>query len=121
MKARFQFSSILFLSLLNHMALCQSHKAKESFPTFSQIKSENSAYYDYTNYDGTARIQKLDSINLFDYPPGTVTYFLNGKPTTTTNYVKQELSKKGRQVESISIGRLDQNGKRVITITYETR
>lgn len=95
----------------------QAQKAKEIFPSYDQIKPSKDYIVDYGGPNSIIKVEKK-TINLFDYPTGTVTYILNGNSSTDVNYVKQVLSEKGKDIDSISVGKLDQKGKRVIKINY---
>jgi hypothetical protein len=86
------------------------------FPTYRQIKPTQNEIIDYRpNADAYSRSRR---INIFDYPAGTVTYYLNEQPTSDINYVKQVLANKSVSVETISISPPDKQGKRQIRITY---
>jgi hypothetical protein len=117
MKGYLLLTLVFTLVLLNHIAFGQSQKMKETFPSYDQIKPIKADIVDYVSPNGTVRVEKK-AINLFDYPVGTVTYILNGKSSTDVNYVKQVLSEKGKDIESISVGKPDQKSKRVIEINY---
>lgn len=99
------------------MAVGQVQKTKEAFPSYDQIKPSKG---DIVDYGGPISVVKTErkTINLFDYPAGTVTYILNGKSSTDVNYVKQLLSDKGKDIDFISIGKPDEKGKRAIKIDY---
>ncbi|MFD1144333.1 hypothetical protein ACFQ4C_24615 [Larkinella insperata] len=99
-------------------AFGQNRPAKGAIPSYDQIRQKDQATYDYINQDGTARITVMDTLNLFNYPSGTVTYILNGKPSNNARYVRRLLSRKGTSLESFSISQPDRDGKRTIEINY---
>ncbi|HLL93657.1 MAG TPA: hypothetical protein VK404_01675 [Spirosoma sp.] len=122
MKSYLLLVSVFTLILLNHSAFGQTQKTKEPFPSYTQIKPQKADIVDhisptYVSPDGTVRVEKT-VINLFDYPTGTVTYILNGKSSTDVDSVKQVVSEKWKDIESISVGKPDPAGKRVIEINY---
>ncbi|MRS65813.1 hypothetical protein [Larkinella terrae] len=119
MKTGFLLVGMMALFFLNHPVSGQSQKVGNSFPTYDQIRQKDRDTYDYVNWDGKARVVETDSINLFDYPSGTVTYILNGKPSDDVRYVKRVLAKKGTQVEKISISKAGPTARHVVTINYE--
>jgi hypothetical protein len=118
MKSYLLLICVFTLILLNHTGFGQSQKLKEPFPSYAQIKPQKADIFDYASPNGTVIMVEKKVINLFDYPKGTVTYILNGKTTTDVNYVKQVLSGKGKDIESVSVGKPDQMGKRVIEVKY---
>jgi len=105
------------LSLLNNIAFGQAQKTKADFPSYDQIKPTKREIVDYGGPNSVVKMERK-TINLFDYPAGTVTYILNGKSSTDVNYVKQILSDKWKDIEYISVGKPDDKGKRVIKIDY---
>jgi|GEM_PF-5855605 len=68
------------------------NKTQSDFPTYRQLKSGNSEIVDYFpagSFTHTSFRRISDSgtttgysVNLFDYPKGSVTYYLNEQPTT---------------------------------------
>jgi hypothetical protein len=108
---------IFSLTLWSNIAVGQAQNTKEAFPSYDQIKPSKGDIVDYGGPNSVVKTERK-TINLFDYPAGTVTYILNGKSSTDVNYVKQILSDKGKDIESISIGKPDVKGKRVIKIDY---
>ncbi|RAK03112.1 hypothetical protein LX87_01234 [Larkinella arboricola] len=119
MKACIVFALLFAFVLTYCPAFSQSQKGKQLLPSYDQIRQKDREIDDYINKDGTAQITQKDSVNLFNYPSGTVTYLLNGKPSSDIQYVKRVLSRKGRIIESLSIHRPNQHGKRLIEIKYE--
>lgn len=99
----------------------QSKPPGESFPAYRQIKPIDGEIIDYGSSGKTALLRSNVALSLFDYPKGTVTYVLNGKPTTDVDYVRQVTSKKSTQIEAVFVGKPDEDGKRTIVITYESR
>ncbi len=118
MKNSFIGASVLALTLLSQLALGQLKETSAIFPSYQQIKGKNYEILDYVSPNGTLRVEKAP-LNLFDYPPGTATYIINGKPYEDVNQVKQILSGKEKYLETLSISKPDQSGKRVILIRYE--
>lgn len=82
----------------------QPNSTPTPFPTYQQIKPAGSEIIDYVSKSGDSHQTQQTRINLFDYLPKTVTYVLNGKPTTDVNYAKRVLSRKEIQIETITIG-----------------
>lgn len=113
--------SILTILFINQISCGQSKPPGESFPTYRQIGPVKAEIVDYVNPGGAMTIRSNAKINLFDYPKNTVTYLLNGKVTMDVDYVRRILLDKGTQIEAVSVGKSDENGKRIIVITYETR
>jgi hypothetical protein len=118
MSAHSLFAVVIVMVFLDHTAFGQSQKAKEPFPSYDQIRQKERDITDYVNTDGSARVVEKAIINLFDYPRGTVTYILNGKPSDNVAYVKRVLSGKGKYIENVSISKPGQTGKLVIDIKY---
>ena len=117
----YSFSGYLLgLLFLGPIAFAQSKKGDEHVPAYDQIKpkSDEIIDYDYATPNGTKSVV-MSPFNLFDYPPGTVTYLINGKPTSDVRYVKRLLNNREKRPESISIGPPDSTGKRIIKINYE--
>ncbi|RYC70074.1 hypothetical protein [Spirosoma sordidisoli] len=117
MKGYLLLISVCSLSLCNNIAIGQVQKTQEAFPSYDQIKPLKGERTDYGGLDSIVRVERK-SINLFDYPAGTVTYLLNGKSLTDVKYIKQIVSDKRKDIDSISIGEPDKKGKRVIKIDY---
>ncbi|GAB3881709.1 hypothetical protein [Spirosoma agri] len=98
-----------------------------SFPTYQQIKPSHSEIIDQVTpkklpaTHGQVIITRASSLNLYDYPAGTVTYYLNEQPTTDVNYVKKVLATKSIVIETIAIEPPTESGKRTIRIKYEAR
>lgn len=103
--------------LLNQVVYGQTQNRKESFPSYNQIKPKAGEIIDYDYVSKNGEVAPA-AINLFDYPPGTVTYIINGKPTKV-KYVKQMLSDNRNRIDSLSISQPDLAGKRTIKIKYE--
>lgn len=107
------------------------NKTQPDFPTYRQLKSGNSEIVDYFpagSFTRTSFRRISDSgtttgysVNLFDYPKGSVTYYLNEQPTTDVNYVREVLRNKSVSIEAFSISKPDENGKRTIRIRYEAQ
>ncbi|WP_338876430.1 hypothetical protein WBJ53_12355 [Spirosoma sp. SC4-14] len=115
-------------TFFGHLVFGQN-KTQPDFPTYQQLKSGNSEIIDYfptgpfirTSF---RRISYTDTttgypLNLFDYPKGSVTYYLNEQPTTDVNYVREVIRNKSVSIQTISIGKPDENDKRTIRIRYE--
>ncbi|MBD2755713.1 hypothetical protein [Spirosoma validum] len=100
----------------------QSKRTTDPFPTYQQIKPIDSEIIDYVAEQGTVeRSSRQHPVNLFNYPPKTVTYVLNGKSTTDVKFVKSLLSKKEILIDTITIEQASDNGKRIIRINYSTQ
>ncbi|QHV94921.1 immunoglobulin domain-containing family protein [Spirosoma endbachense] len=116
---------LTFTSRYNSYA--QAKKQENSFPTYQQIKPKDSEIIDQVSPPSSStiysRIINTSSarfpLNLFDYPAGTVTYYLNNQPTTDVKYVKEVLNNKSISVETISVDKPTEDGKRIIRIRYE--
>lgn len=99
----------------------QSKKTLESFPTYNQIKPASSEIMDYVPKDDKSGfMQQKVTLKLFDYPAGTVTYILNGQPTTDGAYAKKVISKAGNQITNMAIKGPTEEGKRLIYIDFTT-
>lgn len=118
----FSVLSLLFwLILASHHLYGQAVNQTESFPSYQQIKAADSEIVDYVSSQGKSGFYtEKTTINLFDYPDGTVTYILNGKSTTDGNFAKKLLSQKKIQIDKISIELPTENRKQIIRIDYTT-
>jgi hypothetical protein len=103
---------------MSHVSFGQAQKPDAYFPSYEQIKPKGSEIVDYVSLTGSVKTERA-AINLYDYPKGTVTYSINGKSSGDVTYVRQLLSDKARHIESITVGKPDPAGKRVISIKYE--
>lgn len=117
MKGYLLLLSIFSLTLYSTIAVGQVQESKETFPSYDQIKPYKDDIVDYGGLNSMVKTERT-SLNLFDYPAGTVTYILNGKSSTDITYVKQVLSNKWKAIEFMSIGKPDEKGRRVIKIDY---
>lgn len=104
------------------MVCAQSKSSPELFPTYQQIKPTSTEITDYVPEQGDSLVtgrQKM--INLFDYPECSVTYILNGKPTTDRKYVQKLVNTKGTQLKHIKIGQPTADDRLTIEIDYSNR
>jgi hypothetical protein len=116
---------ILF-SLLTCFLACQvsflygqSKQVSASFPTYQQIRPAGPEVFDYMPQQMTKEIIEHKIIfNLFDYPEGEVTYFLNGIKTTNASEAKTIINQKENQINNIAIGEPTTDGKRIIRIDF---
>ena len=118
-----QFGLVLLFSASTTSLYGQSTKTLvESFPTYQQIKPAHVEIIDFVSTTGQSGQSLISTrqfaVNLFGYPKKTVTYILNGKPTTNVKYAKEVLNKKETQIDRINIHEPTINGKRVIEIDY---
>lgn len=111
-------NTLTFL-LANRVANGQTQSIESPFPTYKQIKPAYAETVDCVYPVGTHLLRTNATLNRFDYPKDSVTYVLNGKPTTDVDYVKRVLAKPGTRMEAISIGEPDAHGRRIIAIKYE--
>ncbi len=72
--------------------------------------------YDYISPRGTGYQSVERTFGLFDYPDGTVIYQVNGKIVRKANDVRKQLTAPGVQIDSLSIGQPNADGKRLIRI-----
>ena len=99
----------------------QSKNVAAPFPTYQQIKPATSEIVDYVSQSGKAGVVSRQlTFRLFDYPENTVTYVLNGKPTTDSKYVKEFVNRPETHIESIAIEPPSADGKQIIRIDYST-
>ncbi|MCX6215850.1 hypothetical protein [Spirosoma sp.] len=120
----------LIPTLLTCLLLCtgtalfgQSKNTPVSFPTYNQIKPAREEIMDYVPGPGSGKPDYMKQkvvFNLFDYPAGSVTYIINGKPTTDEKTAKEVINKKGNYVKKASINGPTEDGKRTIYIDYTT-
>ncbi|GAB3014826.1 hypothetical protein [Spirosoma pulveris] len=97
----------------------QSKNIPASFPTYNQIRPAREEIMDYVPGPGRPDyIKQKIVLNLFDYPAGSVTYIINGKPTTDEKSAKEVVNKKGNYVTKASINGPTEDGKRTIYIDY---
>ena len=113
----------MFLFLMGSpLAYGQSTPAVAPFPTYQQIKPATTDIIDYVPKPGDFTVTGYKSVfNLFDYPEYTVTYLLNGKATTDSNYVKEMIKGKSTHIDHVKIGQPTSGGKLTIEIEYSTR
>jgi hypothetical protein len=105
----------LFL-LTASLAIGQPRPVSATLPTYNQLKPANREIYDYVSPRGTG-YQLVDrTFQLFDYPDGTVTYQVNGKIVRKASDVRKRLTAPGVQIDSLSIGQPNADGKRLIRI-----
>ncbi len=104
----------LFL-LTASLAIGQPRPVSATLPTYNQLKPANREIYDYVSPPGTYRSVER-TFQLFDYPAGTVTYQVNGKIVREASDVRKQLTAPGVQIDSLSIGQPNADGKRLIRI-----
>ncbi|SOD80524.1 hypothetical protein [Spirosoma fluviale] len=101
----------------------QSKSTPVSFPTYNQIKPAGGEIMDYVPSPGSGKIEYIKQkmvFNLFDYPAGTVTYIINGKPATNEKAAKEVVSKKGNYVTKVAINEPTEDGMITIYIDFTT-
>ena len=109
----------VFLFLMgSSLAYGQLTPAVAPFPTYRQIKPATTEIMDFVPKSGESDVKSQRTFNLFDYPEYTVTYLLNGKATTDSNYVKEVMNRKSTQIDRVKIGQPTSEGKLTIEIEY---
>ncbi|UHG93009.1 hypothetical protein [Spirosoma oryzicola] len=116
---RLAFAVLFYLATVGCACFGQSKKSESPFPTYRQIKASQPEIIDQVPASNTFIKTTAARVNLFNYPPKTVTYYLNDQPTTDVKYVKEVLNNKSISVETISISSPTEDGKRTIRIRYE--
>lgn len=100
---------------------------KDNFPTYEQIRGNKHETVDYVHPNGGSwtivkrTVTASSYLDAFSYPEGTAVHFLNGRKMKRKKRAEKELDEKGGMVESVSIGPVESNGKRIIRIDYEIR
>ncbi len=113
--------SILTFSLLTaSLAVGQPRPVGATLPTYNQLKPANREIYDYVSPRGTGYQSVERTFRLFDFPDGTVTYQVNGKIVSKASDVRKQLTAPGVQIDSLSIGQPNADGKRLIRIRLLT-
>ena len=64
-------------------------------------------------------VRRPTVLNLFAFPPDSVTYLINEQVYTDTSRVRQVLADPKKRISELSIGKQDGAGKRIIRIRYE--
>ncbi len=111
---------IIVLSLITaSIAVGQPRPVSASLPAYNQLKPANREIYDYVSPRVTHQSVER-TFQLFDYPEGTVTYQVNGKIVNKAGDVRKQLTTPGVQIDSLSIGQPNADGKRLIRIRLLT-
>ena len=128
---------VLFLTA-SGPAFAQTKK-KDSFPTYEQIRGNKSEIYDFVapqsiqvsptsaipetgKYNSIKRSILTDhGFDVFGYPKDSATYILNGRREKNAKRAETEIRTNSKNITDISIGAVDERGKRVIRIDYEVR
>ncbi|MCF2491069.1 hypothetical protein [Dyadobacter sp. CY347] len=129
---------IIFFFIAFIPAFAQTKK-KDSFPTYEQIRGNKSEIYDFVapqsiNANPVSAIPETGKYNLirrtnvtehrfdvFGYPKDSVTYILNGRKEKNAKRAETELKTKSSNITNISIGAVDEKGRRVVRIDYEVK
>lgn len=122
-KALRNLTGLLLLALTLTPVFAQSQK--DRFPTYEQIRGNKEETVDYVHPNGgswTVVRRKMPAsryLDAFSYPDKAALYFLNGRKMKNKKSAEKELRENGGTVESVSIGPVESNGKRIIRIDYE--
>ncbi len=108
--------SVALFLLTASVAVGQPRPVSATLPAYNQIKPANREIYDYVSPRGTGYQSVERTFQLFDYPDGTVIYQVNGKISSKASDVRKRLTAPGVQLDSLSIGQPNADGKRLIRI-----
>jgi hypothetical protein len=118
---------LLFLLLLISYQVSAQKSKKDTFPTYEQIRGNKAETFDYVGPGGSSwtvvkgEMVASPYLNAFNYPEGSAVYYLNGKRMKSKKRAEKELEEKCGNVESVSIGPVETNSKRIIRIDYEEK
>jgi hypothetical protein len=127
MKRLNHITCLLALLLVISCQVSAQKSKTDTFPTYEQIRGNKAETFDYVGPGGNSwtvvRREMVVSpyFNAFTYPEGSAVYYLNGKRMKSKKRAEQELNEKCGNVESVSIGPVETNGKRIIRIDYEVK
>ncbi len=110
---------IAIFLLTASVAVGQPRPVSVTLPAYNQLRPANREIYDYVGPRGTYQSVER-TFQLFDYPDGTVTYQVNGKTVSKVSDVRKRLTAPDVQIDSISIGQPNADGKRLIRIRLLT-
>lgn len=112
---------------MRNVSFAQTKKKDDNFPTYDQIRGNRAETVDYVSPAGGEWIRvKRDVVvspyfNAFSFPDDSVTYYLNGKKVKGKKKAEKELEEKSMNVENVSVGPVEDNGKRIIRIDYKPK
>jgi hypothetical protein len=121
-KLRFLSMSMLVL-LIQNICFAQNKK-DDNFPTYEQIRGNKAETVDYVSQGGGSwfvvkrEVTAASYFGAFSYPAETSVYYLNGKKVKDKKQAEKEIEEKSLNVENVSIGPVERDGKRVIRIDY---
>ena len=127
MKRLTRITCLLFLLLVISYQVSAQKSKKDTFPTYEQIRGNKAETFDYVSPGGNSwTVVKREMVvspyfNAFTYPEGSAVYYLKGRRMKSRKRAQQELNEKCGNVESVSIGPVESDGKRIIRIDYEAK
>lgn len=127
MKKITRISGLMLLLSLLSFGISAQNSRKDHFPTYEQIRGNRAETIDYVSPGGDSwTVVKRETVvspyfNAFNYPEGSAIYYLNGKKLKSKKSAEKELNDKCENLESVSIGPPEANGKRIIRIDYESK
>ncbi|WAC11953.1 hypothetical protein [Dyadobacter pollutisoli] len=118
---------LMLVLFVQNISFAQTKKKDDNFPTYDQIRGNKAETVDYVSPAGGEWLRiKRDVVvspyfNAFSFPDDSVTYYLNGKKVKSKKKAEKELEEKSMNVEKVSVGPIEDNGKRIVRIDYEPR